>query len=147
MIEIVKYTEIHKSIVNKLKSKLPTIKVTSEDVTEGFVRPSFFLSLDEMKASDFMNTSLDRNMTVRIYYFSTTIDKNKVELLKVQDDIQDLFLTDNVIKVTDYLSVEIQEIEFSVVDKVLHCYFDVMLSEDYNRVDNTPNMEELEVKI
>ena len=144
---MVKYTEIHKAIVDKLRGKFSTIKITSEDVTEGIVRPSFFVSFDEIKSSDFMNTSLDRNMTVRIYYFSTKIDKNKFELLKIQDDLNDLFLEDNIIEIDKYTSVEVHDLDFDVIDKVLHIYFDIALSEDYNRVDDVELMDNLEVDI
>lgn len=141
---MVKYTEIHKAIVNKLNKT--GINTTSKDVSEGFDRPSFFISLDNIKASDFMREALDREITVRIYYFSSTIDNNKIELLNMQDKLIELFLEDNLIRVNEYVNIEVDELEFSIVDKVLHCYFDIRLCENYNRVDDTPTMEELQIE-
>ena len=142
---MVKYKDIHKAIVNKLKSKFNDIEITSTDVSEGFKRPSFFISFDNIKASDFAGETLDRELTVRIYYFSKDRYKNRIELLNVQDDLNELFLKDNIIQLDSDTKIEIEELEFDVVDKVLHCYFDIRLSEDYDRIDSLPNMEELHV--
>lgn len=144
VIELVKYTEIHKAIVEKLNST--GIDTTGKDVSEGFDRPSFFMSFDNVKASDFMREALDREITVRIYYFSTTVDNNKIELLNMQDKLNEIFLEDNLVKVNEYMNIEVDELEFNVIDKVLHCYFDIRLCENYNRVDDRPYMEELQIE-
>lgn len=141
---MVKYTEIHKAIVEKLDAT--GIDTTSEDVNEGFKRPSFFMSFDNVKASDFMREALDREITVRIYYFSRTIDNNRIELLNMQDKLNELFLEDNLIRVNEYMNIEVDELEFNIIDKVLHCYFDMRLCENYNRTDDRPYMEELEIE-
>ncbi|WP_077369709.1 phage tail terminator family protein [Anaerosalibacter sp. Marseille-P3206] len=141
---MVKYTEIHKAIVNKLNKT--GINTTSKDVSEGFDRPSFFISLDNIKASDFMREALDREITVRIYYFSTTVDNNRIELLNMQDKLNEIFLEDNLIRANEYVNIEIDELEFNIIDKVLHCYFDIRLCENYDRVDDTPTMEELQIE-
>lgn len=146
MIKIVKYTEIHKSITDRLKTKYPNVSYNSQrDITEGFDRPSFFIDLDNIKSSDFMRTARDHSNTVRIYYFSSTKDNNKIELLNLQDTLSELFIENNLITVNEDIKFEVEELEFSIVDKVLHCYFDVKISENYNRIDNTPVMEELEL--
>lgn len=143
VIELVKYTEIHSAIVKKLEENT-RVEVLSVD--EGITRPSFFISLDNIKASDFMREALDREITVRIYYFSTTVDNNKIELLNMQDKLNEVFLEDNLIKVNEYMNIEVDELEFNVIDKVLHCYFDMRLCENYNRTDDRPYMEELEIE-
>lgn len=93
-----------------------------------------------------MREALDREITVRIYYFSTTVDNNKIELLNMQDKLNEVFLEDNLIKVNEYMNIEVDELEFNVIDKVLHCYFDMRLCENYNRTDDRPYMEELEIE-
>jgi len=91
-----------------------------------------------------MTEALDRNLTVRIYYFSSTNDQNKIEVLNMQDDLTELFLKDNILEIDEFTKAEIEELELDVADKVLHCYFDIMLSEDYDRIDETPVMEDLQ---
>lgn len=144
MIKIVKYTDIQKSIVKRIKFKFPNI-VFSTDIEKAITRPSFFIDLDNIESRDFMNRAQDRDLTVRIYYFSSTVDGNRIELLNMYDDLEELFLENNLITVDEYIKFEIEELKLSVVDKVLHCYFDIRISENYNRIDNTPVMEELEV--
>lgn len=142
-----KYTELHKSIITRLKTKYPDISYNAKrDIKKGFDRPSFFVDLDSVKDSNFMLESIDRESTVRIYYFSSTIDNNKIELYNVQDELVELFLGDNLINVNEDIKFEIEELDFNVVDKVLHCYFDVKICENYNRIDDTPVMEELELE-
>ncbi|OLS02424.1 phage tail terminator family protein [Tissierella creatinophila] len=132
MIKIVKYIDIHKAIVKRIRSKFSKI-VFSTDIEKAIQRPSFFIDFDNIKATDFMNEAQDRNLTVRIYYFSSTIDKNKSELLKMQDDLIELFLENNFLTVDKNINIEIDELDLSVVDKVLHCYFDIKISENYRR--------------
>lgn len=145
MIKIVKYTEIHKSIVKRIKTKFPSI-IFSTDIEKAITRPSFFIDFDNVKSSDFMREAEDKEITVRIYYFSSTIDGNKMELLKMQDDLVEMFLENNLIVVDENISFEIDELDLNIVDKVLHCYFDIRISENYNKIDNTPIMEELIIK-
>lgn len=143
---MVKYTEISRAIVERLENNT-NIEILSVD--EGITRPSFFVLFDNVKASDFMRETLDREITVRIYYFSSTVDNNEIELLNMQDKLNEIFLEDNLIRVNEYMNIEIDGLEFNVTDKVLHCYFDLRLSENYDRSKHDadkPYMEELEIE-
>lgn len=147
MRKIVKYIDIHRSIVTRIKTKFPDA-VFSTDVEKAITRPSFFIDFDNIKASDFMNEALDKNITVRIYYFSTIVNENKIELLDMQDDLVEMFLENNLITVNENIKFEIQELDLSVIDKILHCYFDVRISENYsmNKAEqDRENMEILEI--
>ncbi|WIF95124.1 phage tail terminator family protein [Caminicella sporogenes] len=144
---MVKYADINKAIVSKLKNKFKNIEIVSTDMNEGIIRPSFFIDFDDMKSNDFMGEMIDREITVRIYYFSSDRYKNKIELLNMQDELNDLFMQNNIIEIDEFTKVEIEELEFNIVDKVLHCYFNIMLSEDYDRYDNDVEiMEDLQFK-
>jgi len=146
---MIKYIDILKAVNEKIQSKFPAIEILSEsDVEEKIVRPSFMTTLDNIKASDFMTKSIDKNQTVRIYYFATKKDKNKIENLNMIDSLTEIFIENNLIKINDNFNIEIYEdVEFDIVDKVLHCYFDISFNEDYERVDNVENMEEIEMKM
>lgn len=139
MIKIVKYTDIHKAIVERIKSKYPNV-VFSKDIEKAIIRPSFFIDFDNIKANDFMREAQDNNITVRIYYFSTNKDSNHIELLNMQDELIELFLENNLIVVNKDVSFEIDEVDLNIIDKVLHCYFDISISENYGRVkSNLPH--------
>lgn len=141
---MVKFTEINKAIVDKLELKFMGIPIKSTNV-EKIVRPSFCIDFDNIKVDDFMDEALDRNITVRIYYYATDRYKNKIENLNIQDDLTLLFLEDNILEVNESTKIQIEELEFDLVDGVLVMNFDIFISEDYNRIDDTPNMEELEI--
>lgn len=145
---MVKYTEIHKAIVKKISSKVSDeIKITSEDITKGFERPSFFVNLDNIRTEDFKQECKNTSLTVRLYYFSKKIEKNKIELLDMQNLLDEIFLDDSIIKINEEISVEVFSIEYNTIDKVLHCYFDIEISENYNRIDNTPVVEDIDIEI
>lgn len=100
-----------------------------------------------MRAQDFMNKAIDRNINANIMYFSTTRDKNKLELMETIDKLNKIFVEDGIISVNDNFGVQVwDEVEIEIVDKVLHYNMPIFLSEDYERIDNTPLMEELQIK-
>lgn len=142
---MVKYSDIHKAIVRELKNKFGNITF-STDIEEGITRPSFFIELDNITTSDFMREAIDHKTTCRIYYFSEAIDNNKVELYRVADDLKEVF-QGMLLKVNDELNIEIEEVEFNIIDKVLHCYFDLEFTTDYEIFDDRPVMEDVDIDI
>lgn len=141
---MIKYSDIHRAIVREIKSKYGNITF-STDVEEGITRPSFFVELDNITTNDFMREAMDHEVTCRIYYFSKTINDNRIELYNIQDGLNELF-QGQVLEVDGGLNIEIDTLEFSIVDKVLHCYFDLLFSTDYEIVDDRPLMENLELE-
>ena len=67
---MVKYVDVIRVINTKLKDKFPTVKIASSDTEEGIVRPSFMVSLDNIKESNFMK-SLYNSIHSCILYAST----------------------------------------------------------------------------
>lgn len=141
---MVKYSDIHKAIVKKIKSKFGNITF-SPNIEEGITRPSFFIELDNIRASDFMREAMDSEITCRIYYFSKTINDNRMELYNIQDGLNELF-QGKLLKIDGELNIEIDTLEFNIVDKVLHCYFGLSFSTDYEVIDDIPLMENLELE-
>ncbi|MBW9154862.1 phage tail terminator family protein [Clostridium tagluense] len=150
MINIVKYTDISTAISRKIIAKFPTIKLMSEsDVSEKIIRPSFFISLDNLKANKFCDSALDKNITIRIYYYPTDAKKNKIENLNIIDELNEIFVENNIIKVNENFNIEIfDEVEADVIDKIVHYYFNVFTSEEIiTNEDDIEMMEELEINI
>ena len=141
---MIKYSEIHRAIVREIKSKNGDVAF-STDIEEGITRPSFFVELDNISTDDFMREAMDSEVTCRIYYFSTTIDNNRIEIYQVMDNLNELF-QGTLLEVNEELKIEIETIDFSVVDKVLQCYFELAFSTDYEIVDDRPVMENLELE-
>lgn len=143
--DIISLVNINKAIADRIKTTFSDT-VFSSDVKEGITRPSFFISFDNIKSSDFMNTAIDTDFLVRIYYFPSKKD-NKIELLNTLESLNILFIQDNIIKVNDDFSIEIwDDIEVEFADGVLNYYIPMMISRDYNRTDSVELMEELEIE-
>lgn len=140
---MVTYSEIIKAINLKIQQSFLDVPFQSIEDKEGLIRPSFRTNIEGISASNFMNVAKDRELTVRIYYFPKEKYKYRMELLDVQDKLEDLFLLENTIVTESSFVIEIFEFQFDVVDGVLHFYFDLKLSEDINRIDDSEYMEEL----
>jgi len=146
---LVKYFAILQAVNNKLKAKFPEIKILAEsDVEEKIIRPSFMTMLDNIEHEDFMNVGVDKSVKLRIYYFSKTRDNNKLENLKVLDDLDSIFLEDNVLNI-DGFNVSIGRIDVNINEsKVLEYSFEIEFSENYERkYDGVENMEEIQIKM
>ena len=143
---MIKYEDIIVAVKARLNDKFNKIEVNSNDVKEGFNRPSFFIKIDNIKAAVFMQDTQDNYLTVRVSYFPENKHVNQEELLLMQDQLAELFLMDNVVNVNQSISFEVEEITFDEVDGVLHCDFDIVIYQEYNRVETTPIMENLEYK-
>ena len=144
---MVKYTDILKAVQNKLISKFPDIEIVSEsDVEEKIVRPSFMVALDGIKATDFMGVCADKEMTLRVFYFSTKAENNKLENLKMLEELEDLFLN-RTLNLPNF-SIGIEDYDVSFPDKVLEYSMDITFSQDYIIDDKeTELMEDIQINI
>lgn len=144
---MIRYVDVVKAMVKKVNEAFPDIKFISDDVQEGFFRPSFRVVIDNLRESNFMDFSRERAFTIRLYYFAKDKDRNKIENLDMIDSLSQLFVDDGILKINDEFSIEIiEEIEFDIVDNVVHCYINLEIVEDFERTDNTPYLEDLEYK-
>ncbi|MTI65164.1 MAG: hypothetical protein FH753_00990 [Firmicutes bacterium] len=141
---MVTYKDIHRAVADKIKSEFGNI-VTSKNIKEKVKRPSFYIDMDNIESKDFMGVYLDRNITIRLYYFASKQSKNRIENLETMDKLNKLFVGE-VIQITETTSVNITNADIDIVDNVLHFYFDLQLSEEKEIIDNTPNMDNLEYK-
>jgi hypothetical protein len=144
---LIKYSQIITAVNSKLKAKFPLITIQAADDGEGLTRPSFRTSDDNTSPSNFMNVSKDTEMTIRVYFFPTNKVSYRIEILDMQNDLENLFLDDNtlVIDAGKGQVIEIQDVTFDVVDGVLHFYFDISFSENFEKTDTGELMETLEL--
>ncbi|MGB6129673.1 MAG: DUF6838 family protein [Psychrilyobacter sp.] len=141
------YIKLLKAIDKKLKTRFSLPILSSSDVEEKIIRPSFMVELDNIGSSDFMSVSQDKKTTVRIHYFSSKKDKNKIENLNMIDSLNELFVEDSILKVEEGFNLDIDsDIDIDIVDKVLQYSFDIEFSQLYNKVDNVEMMGELNIK-
>lgn len=136
------------AVKKKLENTFKNTEIQSEDISEGFNRPSFFIELDNINVNDFMTKLQETDLTVRISYFPANINYNTSEIYSTLDILNRTFIEDNILELEEGYVTEVNESNISVVDKVLHFDFDVFLSEEYIRkLHNEETMEELEIDI
>ena len=136
------------AVKKKLKNTFKNIDIQSQDISEGFKRPSFFIELDNININDFMTKLQETELTVRISYFPSKVNYNTSEIYSTLDILNRTFIEDNLLELEEGYVTEVNESNISVVDKVLHFDFDIFLSEEYVRkLHNEETMEELEIDI
>lgn len=143
---MIKYVDILKAVNNKLKVRFPTIPIPPKgDVKEKIDSPSFMTTLDRIQSSNFMDICVDRQMTIRIYYFPSDSDKNRIENFNMIDSLNEIFVEDNIIQVNEDFFIEVfKEIDVDIVDKVVHYYIPISISEETEKINDTPIMENLQ---
>lgn len=135
--------EVMLAINRKINESLQ-MNVDSKNLEEEFERPSVRTSIDNLKTSAFMQSMKERNFIVRIYYFSKNREKNKIELLEIQEKLEEAFFSH--LKIKGAFFIYIDEIIFNVTDGILIGEFEVRTLEEILNDINTENMEELEIK-
>lgn len=130
--------QIKLAIIDMIMTKFPDIKIQSTDVTSGFKRPSFFVTIDNVNRDSRLYHSI-RSMTIRIHYFPSDRNKYSLELLDIQDGLESIFnlnfkVEDRVITINDTRSQE--------VDGVLEFEFDLNFLES-NEITQTGELGEL----
>lgn len=135
--------EVMLAINRKINESLQ-MNVDSKNLEEEFERPSVRTSIDNLKTSAFMQSMKERNFIVRIYYFSKNREKNKIELLEIQEKLEEAFFSH--LKIKGAFFIYIDEIVFNVSDGILIGEFEVRTLEEILNDINTENMEELEIK-
>ena len=135
--------EVMLAINRKINESLQ-MNVDSKNLEEEFERPSVRTSIDNLKTSAFMQSMKERNFIVRIYYFSKNREKNKIELLEIQEKLEEAFFSH--LKIKGAFFIYIDEIVFNVSDGILIGEFEVRTLEEILNDINAENMEELEIK-
>ena len=120
--------EINKAINEKIKhaladSEFSSVPIIASDLSEPIVRPSIKVFLEDGNTGKFNSCMKERTLTVRVYFFATDLKKYKIENTKVQDLIENEFLTP--IKVTDTFYIDVDEVEANTSDTVLICSFNI----------------------
>ncbi len=139
-------TDLITVINNALATKFPTVNRLSTDIEEGFDRPAFFVDIDNHNKSMLGEVLKDVNLTVRIYYFSSSKYKNRLELLNMIENLNSLFLTN--LKINEDLYIPIDEINSTITEeKVLVVDFDVRYVYEVAEDDDFDLIENLELNI
>ncbi|MFJ8261410.1 DUF6838 family protein [Rummeliibacillus sp. NPDC094406] len=81
--------DLKKAINDRINNKFSDIEINSNDVKEGFSRPSFFVQLDGRKSSTMEH--VDKDIDVQIYYFPSNEYNHAIELMDTQEILESAF--------------------------------------------------------
>ena len=121
---MITYKDIKKAI-NGLLTEEFNIEINSNDVKEGYSRPSFFVSFDNQTKSSTL-TQIEKSLTIRINYFPSDRYGNSIELMDMQEQLENLF--DVKLPVKDR-RFNIVDVTSTVTDGVLDFSFDIEFSD------------------
>lgn len=134
---MITYADLKRAINAKLKTVTvegAPVELNSRDVTEGFIRPSFFVQFDNnIRSSD--ESQIHKSLNVQIYYFPTNRYEYSEEVLDVQEVLESKF--DLKLRVLDrYFNID--EVNAMMVDGVLNFSFDLAFYDgrEYEGLEN-----------
>ncbi|WP_256761409.1 DUF6838 family protein [Cohnella sp. WQ 127256] len=130
--------EVATAINVKLEEVLPSIPVNTKDIKEGFARPSLYVDFDNATKSPFGSHGVERKIRVIIYFFPTSKDRYKFEILDVQEKLENAFTY--TLEIKDGFIVYPDELTSDKVDGVLQFAFDI----SYIEIDDTETGEDIE---
>lgn len=121
---MITYKDI-KIAVNALLTKELGIEINSNDVKEGFTRPSFFVSFDNQNRSSTVS-QIEKSLTIRINYFPSNRYEYSIELMDIQERLENLFDLKLAVKDRFFNIIEATSTE---TDGVLDFSFDIEFSD------------------
>lgn len=135
--------DIFKAVNALIKTKYPDIDVTDSDVKEGFKRPSFFTTVDEVSKTDYLH-NFRRTMTLIVYYFPESRYSYKIDILEKIQGLEEIF--NKSISVKDRVIHLVDDIESDIVDGVLTMRVDLEYYDtNEGGSEQLPLMENLEM--
>lgn len=137
---MITYKDIKKAINTLLINEFG-YEINSNDVKEGFIRPSFFVEFDNVNRSATEEQTM-RNLTISIYFFPTDRVNYSLEVLDVTERLENLF--DLKLSVLDR-KFNIDEVTSNVADGVLVFEFDIQYQEG-KVLPDAELMQELDYK-
>lgn len=140
-----KFIDVQAAIVSKLRKIDPEVEINSSDIEEGFKRPCFYVDILNGKVKNLMDKFQEKNLEFDILYFPKHPKKNQIDLLEMRDKLTESFVENSYFNIMGDLVVQATDVDIFEVDKVLHCKFNIFISEEYVRTYEH-NMEELEFK-
>jgi hypothetical protein len=141
------YKDIVLAMTSTLQSSFEGVHVTSNDVTEGFDRPSFFMEFIAPKSAVICLNRRKRTFTLRLSYFPMSRTENDIELFEIMDQLERKFSEGMKIQVGDDLIHTDQGCSCRVTDKVLHCDIEFETYESIEpQVDDANYMEDITIK-
>lgn len=120
----IKFNDLLNGLKKILKTNFPEYKIYTEEVIQNLTRPCFHINLMPLTSNNFNKYYREQKALVDISYFSD--EKKDLQTnyknFDMMNKLQNVINTD--IKVLDR-NINMQELEFDTIDKVLHTMFNL----------------------
>ncbi|MBX4149509.1 phage tail terminator family protein [Paenibacillus lautus] len=115
--------EIITAINERLIAIAPDVEIQSNDISEGYLTPSFFVELEDVHSSQYGAWGRERSIPVIIYYFPTERQHKQIELLDMQEKLEQGFIQP--FEIMKGFTVFPLELNATTTDGVLQLSFDL----------------------
>jgi len=120
----IKFNDLVNGISKILKTNFPTHKIYTEEIIQKLERPCFHINTKPLKSNNFNKYFREQRVLVDISYFSD--EKKDLQTngnnFNMMNNLETVINTD--IKVLDR-NLNVQELEFDTIDKVMHAMFNL----------------------
>ncbi|KOR88776.1 phage tail terminator family protein [Paenibacillus solani] len=136
--------EIITAINERLIAIAPDVEIQSNDISEGYQTPSFFVELEDVRSAQYGSWGRERSIPVVIYYFPTERQHKQIELLDMQEKLEQGFIKP--FEIMKGFTVFPSELNATKTDGVLQFSFDLYTLE-YDLTETGEDITELHLNI
>ncbi|MCM3730069.1 hypothetical protein M3196_00095 [Fictibacillus nanhaiensis] len=111
--------DIRNEVISILKANFPNHKLYGEKVTQGLIRPCFFIDLIPIDIVKLSPNMQERSMIIDVQYMS--LEDTKLKNLEMAETLGQLFTT---IEFGEF-KAKVSNERFDIVDGILHYLFDL----------------------
>lgn len=122
---MVKYNDVSNALCKLLKTKFPTFNIYTEEIVQSLKRPCFHVAVIPVTSTTYSVHYNEENVIIDIAYFSD--EKPDLQSEWANNDMANTLrkvLNDGFQVLDRYLKIE--QLNFDIVDKVLHTSFNLM---------------------
>lgn len=142
--------DVIRALSELIESNYPNYPVNDMDIDEGFIRPSYFIDVEDVQTSWVASDYIKESSTLKIVFFAENRYEGFLDLLDMKNNLTVLF--DDPLYVTDgkteyYVSLLTTDSDLYKQDKVLTFNIQADLIQKVERKEVKPYMENLETNI
>lgn len=142
--------DVIRSLSELIESNYPNYPVNDMDIDEDFIRPSYFIDVEDVQTSWVASDYIKESSTLKIVFFAENRYEGFLDLLDMKNNLTILF--DDPLYVTDgkteyYVSLLTTDSDLYKQDKVLTFNIQADLIQKVERKEVKPYMENLETNI
>lgn len=150
MINVLTVIDTIRALTNLITNIYPHYDVIDYDIDEGFVRPCFFIEVEELNTSWVASDYLKESSNLKIVFFAEDRYEGFIDLLDMKNNLTTAFNEPLLVEnehLQYYITLTNTDSDLYKQDKVLTFNIQADLIQKVERKEVTPYMENLETNI